>query len=98
LVYFIDSNILIVNSREQIMEANRQGREDRTRVTFSPDVIMHVLRLQRRQTLAYTERRHDRADIVSDDEEAEEYLLGLLDGDISSEEDSSGNSRDCNIS
>ncbi|CAJ2660628.1 unnamed protein product [Trifolium pratense] len=82
----------------EIIEANRQGREDRTRVTLSPDVIMHVLRLQRRQTLAYTERRHDRADIVSDDEDEEVYLLGLVDGDISSEEDSSGNSRDCNIS
>ncbi|MCI06071.1 DDB1- and CUL4-associated factor 8-like [Trifolium medium] len=88
----------MVNSHEQIIEANRQGREDRTRVTLSPDVIMHVLRLQRRQTLAYVERRHDRADIVSDDEDEEVYLLGLLDGDISSEEDSSGNSRDCNIS
>ncbi|PNY14232.1 ddb1- and cul4-associated factor-like protein [Trifolium pratense] len=83
---------------KEIIEANRQGREDRTRVTLSPDVIMHVLRLQRRQTLAYTERRHDRADIVSDDEDEEVYLLGLVDGDISSEEDSSGNSRDCNIS
>jgi DDB1- and CUL4-associated factor 8 len=59
---------------------------------------MHVLRLQRRQTLAYTERRHNSADIVSDDEDAEDYFLGLLDGDVSSEEDSSGNSRDCNIS
>jgi len=48
--------------------------------------------------LAYTERRHNSADIVSDDEDAEDYFLGLLDGDVSSEEDSSGNSRDCNIS
>ncbi|TKY48488.1 DDB1- and CUL4-associated factor 8 [Spatholobus suberectus] len=83
---------------EEIMEANRQGREDRTRVTLTPDVIMHVLRLQRRQTLAYIERRHNRADNVSDEEDAEGYLLGFLDGDASSEEDSPGNSRDCNIS
>lgn len=59
---------------------------------------MHVLRLQRRQTSAYIERRHNRADIVSDEEDADGYLLGFLDGDASSEEDSSGNSRDCNIS
>ncbi|KAK7272118.1 hypothetical protein RJT34_28526 [Clitoria ternatea] len=88
---------LPVNVKE-IIEANRQGREDRSRVTLTPDVIMHVLRLQRRQTLAYIERRHNEADIVSDDEDAEGYLLGCLDGDASSEEDSPGNSRDCNIS
>lgn len=35
---------------------------------------------------------------MSDEEDAEEYLLGFLDGDASSEEDSPGNSRDCNIS
>ncbi|KHN33442.1 DDB1- and CUL4-associated factor 8-like [Glycine soja] len=83
---------------KEIMETNRQGREDRSRVTLTPDVIMHVLRLQRRQTLAYIERRHNRADIVSDEEDAEGYLLGFSDGDASSEEDSPGNSRDCNIS
>ncbi|XP_028187748.1 DDB1- and CUL4-associated factor 8-like isoform X2 [Glycine soja] len=83
---------------KEIMETNRQGREDRSRVTLTPDVIMHVLRLQRRQTLAYIERRHNRADIVSDEEDAEGYLLGFLDGDASSEEDYPGNSRDCNIS
>ncbi|XP_027343567.1 DDB1- and CUL4-associated factor 8 [Abrus precatorius] len=83
---------------KEIIEANRQGREDRSRVTLSPDVIMHVLRLQRRQTLEYIERGHSRADIVSDDEDAEGYLLGFLDGDASSDEDSPRNSRDCNIS
>jgi len=95
--FFSYASFLIV-LRDQIMEGNRQGREDRSRVTLTPDVIMHVLRLQRRQTLAYIERRHNRADIVSDEEDAEGHLLGLLDGDVSSEEDSPGNSRDCNIS
>ncbi|XP_061352042.1 uncharacterized protein LOC133297011 [Gastrolobium bilobum] len=89
---------LPVNVKE-IIEANKQGREDRSRVTLTPDVIMHVLRLQRRQTLAFIERRYSRADdIVSDEEDAEGYLLGFSDGDASSEEDSPGNSRDCNIS
>ncbi|CAI8592506.1 unnamed protein product [Vicia faba] len=86
------------SNAKEIIEANRQGREDRSRVTLTPDVIMHVLRLQRRQTLSYIERRHNSTDIVSDDEDEEKYLLGLLEGDLSSEEDSSANSRDCNIS
>lgn len=41
----------------EIMESNRQGREDHSRATLTPDVIMHVLRLQRRQTLAFVERQ-----------------------------------------
>ncbi|MED6124590.1 hypothetical protein PIB30_060357 [Stylosanthes scabra] len=82
---------------KEIIEANRKGREERSRATLPAAVIMHVLRLQRRQTLAYIERRYDRASIVSDDEDSEGYILGLSD-DISSEEDSAANSRDCNIS
>ncbi|KAI4322216.1 hypothetical protein L6164_021928 [Bauhinia variegata] len=83
---------------EEIMEANRQGREDRSRVTLSPDVIMHVLRLQRRQTMAFTERRHNNADIVRHENYEESYFFGCSDDDASSEEDSSGDPRDCNIS
>ncbi|XP_028775803.1 DDB1- and CUL4-associated factor 8 isoform X2 [Neltuma alba] len=82
---------------EEIMEANKHGREDRSRVTLTPDVVMHVLRLQRRQTLAYGERSYSRADIVGDEENAGGYFLGVVD-DASSDEESSGNSRDCNIS
>ncbi|XP_025614001.1 uncharacterized protein [Arachis hypogaea] len=85
-----------VNAKE-IIEANRKGREDQTRGTLPPAVIMHALRLQRRQTLAYIERRYNRDDIMSDDEDSEDYILGLSD-DVSSEEDSTANSRDCNIS
>ncbi|KAK4255024.1 hypothetical protein QN277_008084 [Acacia crassicarpa] len=59
---------------EEIMEANRHGREDRSRVTLTPDVVMHVLRLQRRQTVAYSERSYGRADIVSDEEDLEGYF------------------------
>ncbi|KAF8397628.1 hypothetical protein HHK36_016548 [Tetracentron sinense] len=84
---------------EQIMEANRQGREDHSRITLTPDVIMHVLRLQRRQTLAYIERRYTRADLGSDEEdEGEAYVLEFSDGDAYSEENFTGNSRECNIS
>lgn len=73
------------------MESNRQGREHHSRVTLTPDVIMHVLRLQRRQTLAYIERRYSRADIESDEDEGEAFVLGLSDAEPSSEEG-------CNIS
>ncbi|KAJ8631476.1 hypothetical protein MRB53_024799 [Persea americana] len=85
----------------EVMEANKQGREDRSRITLTPDVIMHVLRLQRRQTLAYIERRYSRADLESDDDEdeGEAFVLGFTeDGDASSEDGFTGNSRECNIS
>ncbi|KAK6926847.1 WD40 repeat [Dillenia turbinata] len=82
---------------DKIIKSNRQGREDHSRLTLTPDVIMHVLRLQRRQTLAYIERRYN-IDIESDeDEEAETYVLGFSDGEGSSDEGFMGNSNDCNI-
>ncbi len=77
------------------MESNRQGREDHARVTLTPDVIMHVLRLQRRQTLEYIERRYSRADIESD-EEVEGY--GFSDGGTFSGDGFTGNLTECNIS
>lgn len=81
---------------EDIMESNRQGREDHSRVTLTPDVIMHVLRLHRRQALAYIERRYNRADIESDEEdEPGAYFSGFSDVDLSSEEGATG---ECNIS
>lgn len=81
---------------EQIMEANRQGREDHSRVTFTPDVIMHVLRLHRRQARIYIEPRYNRGDIESDDDnDGEAYVLGFSDGDPAED---GGNSRECNIS
>ncbi|OVA18170.1 WD40 repeat [Macleaya cordata] len=72
---------------QEIMDANKQGREDRSRITLTPDVIMHVLRLQRRQTLTYIDRRYTRSDLESDEEdERETFVLGFSDGDASSEE------------
>ncbi|EEF30123.1 WD-repeat protein, putative [Ricinus communis] len=88
----------IPDNVEKIMESNRQGREDHSQVSLTPDVIMHVLRLQRRQTLAYIERRYSRGDVESDEDEGDAYVLGFSAGDASSEEGSEGNSRECNIS
>ncbi|XP_050214470.1 protein ALTERED SEED GERMINATION 2 [Mercurialis annua] len=88
----------IPDNVERIMESNRQGREDNSRVNLTPDVIMHVLRLQRRQALAYVERRYNRGDVESDDEEAEAYAFGFSTGDASSEAGSDENSGECNIS
>lgn len=80
------------------MESNRQGREDHSLVTLTPDVITHVLRLQRRQASVFTERRHTAADIDSDEEnEWETYNLEGLDGNAF-EEDSTEYSSECNIS
>ncbi|KAL7115674.1 hypothetical protein ACP275_04G196800 [Erythranthe tilingii] len=80
----------------EIMEANRQGREDHSRVTFTPDVIMHVLRLHRRQARVFIEPRYNREDIESDEDiEGESYVLGFSDGDATED---GGNSRECNIS
>ncbi|KAL2938213.1 UDP-glucuronosyltransferase 1-4 [Bienertia sinuspersici] len=81
---------------DEILESNRQGREDHSRVTLTPDVIMHVLRLQRRQTLAFVERRPRRGNVESedDDSEGEAYILRFSDRDASTDDDP----RECNIS
>lgn len=78
------------------MDANRQGREDHSRASFTPDVIMHVLRLHRRQAHVYVERRYNREDIESDeDDDRDAYLLGFSDGDVAEDGE---NPRECNIS
>ncbi|KAB1226118.1 DDB1- and CUL4-associated factor 8 [Morella rubra] len=47
--------------RVMILESNKEVREDHSRLTLTPDAIMHIRRLQRQQ-------RYSRADIESDDE------------------------------
>ncbi|KAL6566674.1 hypothetical protein OROMI_015078 [Orobanche minor] len=80
----------------EIMDSNRQGMENHSRVTLTPNVIMHVLRLHRRQARVYIERRHNREDIESEgDDDGEAYVLGFSDGDPLEE---GGNSRECTIS
>ncbi|KAJ4890522.1 Transducin/WD40 repeat-like superfamily protein [Raphanus sativus] len=79
---------------EKVMESNRVGREDQSRVTLTPEVVMHVLRLQRRQTSAFTERRYVLADVDDGDEENEaRFISGLVAG-----EDVSSSERECNMS
>lgn len=81
------------------MEANRRGRENHSRVTLTPDVIMHVLRLHRRQALAYIERRPNREDIESDEDDGRDgYVLGFAGDDDDSDESVMENPRECNIS
>ncbi|KAM3309206.1 hypothetical protein P3S67_010950 [Capsicum chacoense] len=60
---------------QKIMEANKRGREDHSRTTLTPDVIMHVLRMHRRQPRAYVERRHNRDDIESDEDDGERRMF-----------------------
>ncbi|MCD7463955.1 hypothetical protein HAX54_051767 [Datura stramonium] len=78
---------------QEIMEANRRGREDHSRVTLTPDMVMHVLRLHRRQALAYIERRENLEDIDSDDDDGGggAYVLGFSDGE-------EGENSECSIS
>ncbi|CAL5389144.1 unnamed protein product [Camellia sinensis] len=77
---------------QEIMESNRQAREDHSRITVTPDVIMRVLRLHRRQALMYIQRRYNTADVEGDEED--EFITAFS-GDVSSED---GNSRECSIS
>ncbi|OWM84157.1 hypothetical protein CDL15_Pgr028149 [Punica granatum] len=65
----------------EIMDTNKYGREDHFRMTLSPDVAMHILRLQERQSRAFTERRVERADVDFEEEDVEAYALGLLNDD-----------------
>lgn len=44
------------------MAANKRCREARARITLSPDVVMHVLRLQRRQASTSSESRPSSTD------------------------------------
>ncbi|KAL5711314.1 hypothetical protein ACHQM5_021783 [Ranunculus cassubicifolius] len=92
----VNAGVSIPENKQWILEANRQGREDRSRVALTPDVILHVLRLQRQQPLAgYS--RYTSSDIESDEEEGEDYIIGAnSDGDATSSED--GDPRECNIS
>lgn len=83
---------------EEIIAANKRGREARARITLSPDVIMHVLRLQRRQGVAYVERRPSGADDSEEDGEREGFVLRFTSGDADSDEGSNGDPRECNIS
>uniref|UniRef100_A0A1D1Y1C5 DDB1-and CUL4-associated factor 8 n=1 Tax=Anthurium amnicola TaxID=1678845 RepID=A0A1D1Y1C5_9ARAE len=85
---------------EQILESNRRGREDHARITLSPDVIMHVLRLQRRQALAHVERRRSGDGAESDDDgddEGEAFVLRFTDSDDGSEAGFTGDARECTI-
>ncbi|XP_078446603.1 transducin/WD40 repeat-like superfamily protein [Wolffia australiana] len=77
------------SNMDEIMEQNKQGREDQSnsRITLSPDVIMHVLRLQRRRALAIIERRgsgnddHRDDDGEDDDDDDDGFVLGFTGGD-----------------
>ncbi|MQM16735.1 hypothetical protein Taro_049694 [Colocasia esculenta] len=87
------------NDIEEIMGLNKRRREESARITLSPDVIMHVLRLQRRRPLVRIERRQSDAEVDSneEDEEGEAFIVGFTDGEGGPEEGFMGNPRDCTI-
>uniref|UniRef100_A0A0E0GKY7 Uncharacterized protein n=1 Tax=Oryza nivara TaxID=4536 RepID=A0A0E0GKY7_ORYNI len=58
---------------KQIIASNKRAREidaSRPELTLSSDLIMHVLRLQRRQSELYREHEPATADLASDDDES----------------------------
>ncbi|MBA0703285.1 hypothetical protein Goari_022959 [Gossypium aridum] len=84
---------------KKITESNRQNREDQSPATLAPDVIMHVVRLQRRQMFGYVERRYSRSDLESDEEDGDEdYISGIANDITFSEEYPDENFGDCKIS
>jgi len=87
---------------EELMEANKRKREQHARISFTPDVIMHVLRLQRRVSERDGDRRISREDFEGEDDEDDDmdgYAMDLTtDGDDSSEDGDHVNPRDCIIS
>lgn len=66
----------------QIIENNEHGREvnaSRPQVALSSDVIMHVLRLHRRQSELNGEHEPSAGDFTSDDDEA--FYIGFGNGE-----------------
>ncbi|WVZ56539.1 hypothetical protein U9M48_007050 [Paspalum notatum var. saurae] len=81
---------------KQIIDSNERGREvyaSRGEVTLSPDVIMHVLRLHRRQPELHMENEPGAADFASDDGEA--FYIGFGDAERNQRENS--DPRECNV-
>ncbi|XP_057479766.1 uncharacterized protein LOC130767038 [Actinidia eriantha] len=75
---------------QEIMESNRQGREYNSPVTLDSQLLVHVLRLHRRQAMAHNGIRLNVPDSESDEGGDEAYILGLSGDDE--------NSSECNIS
>jgi DDB1- and CUL4-associated factor 8 len=64
------------------MDSNEREREvdaSRAQVRLSSDVIMHVLRLHRRQSELYGEREPSAGDFRSDDDE--DFYIGFGNGE-----------------
>lgn len=81
---------------KQIIASNERGRKvyaSRAEVTLSSDVIMHLLRLHRRQPELPTENEPAPADIASDDDEA--FYIGF--GDTERNERENSDPRECNV-
>nr|CAD1834463.1 unnamed protein product [Ananas comosus var. bracteatus] len=92
-------SVPLPENAKEVMAANKRGREARAQVALSPDVIMHVLRLHRRQASAYVEPQPSTTDLESDnDDEREALLIGYTGADADSEENSDGDPRDCIVS
>ncbi|CAL5334417.1 unnamed protein product [Camellia sinensis] len=84
---FTDDRKTVTSSADG--QASQRGY---SRIMVTPDVIMRVLQLHRRQALTYIQSRYNTADVEGDEED--EFITAFS-GDASSED---GNSRECSIS
>jgi WD repeat-containing protein 42A len=81
---------------QQIIASNEQGREadsSRAEVTLSSDVIMHVLRLHRRQSELHRENEPAAGDFASDDDEA--FYIGFGNGNAERDQGENSDPREC---
>ncbi|KAJ7531058.1 hypothetical protein O6H91_14G030900 [Diphasiastrum complanatum] len=92
-----DKILALPPDAEKIMETNRRRREDRSHITITPDVIMHLLHLQRRHAQPDMERRQSHGDDGEEDED--EYTqVDFSDDDDSSEDGVHVGSQECIVS
>ncbi|KAG1339141.1 DDB1- and CUL4-associated factor 8 [Cocos nucifera] len=84
---------------KQIMAANKRCREARARITLSPDVVMHVLRLQRRQASTSAESRPSSVDTDSDedDDDVFAFFRCFLEHEQSGTSGGGSDIRDCTV-
>ncbi|KAF0899902.1 hypothetical protein E2562_025142 [Oryza meyeriana var. granulata] len=79
---------------KQIIASNERAREidaSRPELTLSSDLIMHVLRLQRRRSESYREHEPAAADLASDDDES--FFIGF--DDANRNQRSNSDPREC---
>ncbi|CAH9107387.1 unnamed protein product [Cuscuta epithymum] len=83
---------------QEIMDANKQGREGPSLVTLTPDMILHILHLSRMQAMPFLEEHYERGEAAESEEEGgggdDAIDFGYSEDDDSEE---GGNSIECDV-